>query len=228
MSGGLGSGEFAEIALALHEAPHADQLLELVVEQAWQAVTCRGAGLLLLDGTGRLESAVVSDPQVAKVEQLQVELGEGPALLTMQHHAAVVVGDVGADDRWPQWGALAAEQGLRSMVAVQLSTGEVPFGALSLYSAEPAAFDEDDVAVAEIFALHASIAVATAQEEAGLRRAMDARHLVGQAQGMLMERYGLDPDRAFAVLRRLSQNNRIKLREAAEQVVLMGRPGAEP
>ncbi|MBB5788866.1 GAF and ANTAR domain-containing protein [Jiangella mangrovi] len=228
VSGELGSGDFATIAAALHDAPDPEQTLELVVDYARQAVACTDAGLVLLSGSGRLESAVVTQPRVRELALLQASLEDGPALRAMQHRSAVVVGDTGADTRWPHWGAAATERGLRSAVAVPLVAGEAPFGALSLYSTEPGAFDEDDAAVAEIFARHASVAVATARDEAGLRRAMDAHHAVGLAQGVLMERYGLDAERAFAVLNGVSRRNRIKLRDAAEQVVTTARSSPEP
>jgi GAF domain-containing protein len=228
VSGELGSGDFAVIAAALHDAPDPEQTLELVVEYARQAVACSDAGLVLLSGSGRLEPAVVTQARVRELEMLQASLEEGPAMGAMRDRTAVVVDDTGTDPRWPLWSAAAVECGLRSVVAVRLVAGEAPFGALSLYGSEPGAFDEDDAAVAEIFARHASVAVATARDEAGLRRAMDAHHAVGLAQGVLMERYGLDADRAFDVLSRLSQRNRIKLREAAEQVVATARTSPEP
>jgi GAF domain-containing protein len=228
VSGELGSGDFAAIAAALHDAPDPEQTLELVVEYARQAVTCSDAALVLLSGTGRLEPAVATQERVRELELLQLSLEDGPAVQAMRHRSAVVVGDTGDEPRWPTWAAAAVERGLRSVVAVRLVSGAAPFGALSLYGTEPGSFDEDDAAVAEIFARHASVAVATARDEAGLRRAMDAHHAVGLAQGVLMERYGLDADRAFAVLSRLSQRNRIKLREAAEQIVATARSSPEP
>jgi AmiR/NasT family two-component response regulator len=50
-------------------------------------------------------------------------------------------------------------------------------------------------------------------------RAVDSRKLIGQAQGILMERYDLDQDRAFEVLRRYSRDSNVKLREVAQLVV---------
>ncbi len=80
-------------------------------------------------------------------------------------------------------------------------------------------FDEDDVAMAHIFGQHASVALATARREAGLRQAIDARHLIGQAQGILMERFDLTADQSFAVLRRYSQENNVKLRSVAAEII---------
>ena len=79
-------------------------------------------------------------------------------------------------------------------------------------------FGLDDLAVASIFARHASIALAQSQETDGLQKAMDARKVIGIAMGILMERYSIDSDRAFLVLQRYSQTNNIKLRDVAQQV----------
>ncbi|SDU79771.1 GAF and ANTAR domain-containing protein [Jiangella alkaliphila] len=222
MSGGLDSADFARIAADLHEAPDPERTLELVIEHACHAITCDRAGLVLSHKPGQLESAATTDAWVNKIDQLQGEHGEGPALWAMQHQATVLVDVIGVDPRWPQWAPAAADLGLRCVVSVRLFSGARTLGALNLYATQSGAFDEDDVAVAEIFARHASIAIATTGEEAGLRYAIDARHLVGLAQGMLMERHGLDADRAFAVLRRLSRDNNIKLRAVASQVITTG------
>jgi ANTAR domain len=52
-----------------------------------------------------------------------------------------------------------------------------------------------------------------------LRGAIETRTLIGQATGVLMERYGLTPDRAFAMLARLSQEMNVKAHVVAQQVV---------
>jgi AmiR/NasT family two-component response regulator len=52
-----------------------------------------------------------------------------------------------------------------------------------------------------------------------LGRALETRETVGQAQGVLMERYGLDPDAAFAFLKRLSSTREMKIRDLSEQIV---------
>ncbi|RYZ62793.1 MAG: ANTAR domain-containing protein, partial [Proteobacteria bacterium] len=81
------------------------------------------------------------------------------------------------------------------------------------------AFDEDDLAVTMILARHASASLAANLDIEGLRKAVDARKLIGIAMGMIMERYDIDADRAFDVLRRISQTENVKLRDVARQVV---------
>jgi AmiR/NasT family two-component response regulator len=90
---------------------------------------------------------------------------------------------------------------------------------LSLYTLHPDAFTADDEAIAHILARHASVAVAAARHEETMARAVDARKLVGQAMGILMERFDLNGDQAFAVLRRYSQDTNTKLRDVAQHLI---------
>jgi AmiR/NasT family two-component response regulator len=49
--------------------------------------------------------------------------------------------------------------------------------------------------------------------------AITNRTVIGRAEGILMERFGLTPDQAFAVLRRVSQRRNVKLNQVAEELV---------
>ena len=117
------------------------------------------------------------------------------------------------DERWPRWQTAAANAGIGSALHVPMRASDRKTGVLSLYNSEPKAFTVDDEAIAHILARHASVAVATARQEA-MAQAVDARKLVGQAMGILMERFDIDGDQAFAVLRRYSQDTNTKLRES--------------
>ena len=107
------------------------------------------------------------------------------------------------------------------MLDVPLATrnGARTHGVLGLYSTRPDAFSFDDEAIAHILARHASVALANARHDQSMAQAIDARKLVGQAMGILMERYDLDADRAFHVLRRYSQDTNTKLRDVAQQLI---------
>jgi len=105
------------------------------------------------------------------------------------------------------------------VLSVRLFTSATTVGALNLFDPEPCRFDADDVAVAHVLARHAAVALASTRQVEHLELAVDARKLIGQAQGILMERFDLDADRAFAVLRRYSQHHNIKLRAVAQRLV---------
>lgn len=210
---------FADIARLLQAQEDTRSTLDQIMALAPQAVACDYAGITLLHGRRDVETAAASDELVRKADALQYDLGEGPCLQAIWSHDTFVVEDVASDERWPHWGPMAAEMGLHSILAIRLFTAGTTHGALNLYGATPRLFDADDVAVAHVFATHASVALAAARQQDNLRRAIDARHLIGQAQGILMERFDIDADRAFAVLRRYSQDSNVKLRTIAEQVV---------
>jgi AmiR/NasT family two-component response regulator len=55
-----------------------------------------------------------------------------------------------------------------------------------------------------------------------LELALRSRTVIAAAVGMVMERYGLSYERAFAYLRRLSQDQNVKLRLVAERTVARG------
>ncbi|WP_216843503.1 GAF and ANTAR domain-containing protein [Phytoactinopolyspora alkaliphila] len=215
--------QFAEMALELHQQPDMDATLERIVEYAQEATGCDDAGVMLLGGRNRIETIVTTHPRIAEADRLQLDCGEGPCLQSMWDRDVYVVKDTGLDDRWPVWGPKAAELGLRSLLAVRLFTPNRTLGALNLYGERAGMFDDDDADIADVFGRHASVALATAHEEEGLRQAIGARHLIGQAQGILMERYSLNADRAFALLRRYSQHHNVKLRDVAQMVISSGK-----
>lgn len=211
--------ELADIALTMYGEPDIRQTIDCVVDYARTATRCDDGGLLLLKGRNHLESAGATGSDVEQSDHLQADLDEGPGPRVVRSQRVAVVDDTSADPRWPRWSERAVALGLRSVLSVPLSTTHSTLGALNLYAKEPRSFDESDVSVAETFAQHASVALASALEEDGLRHAIDSRHLVGQAQGILMERFGLDAEQAFAVLRRYSRDGNVKLRVVAEQII---------
>ena len=104
----------------------------------------------------------------------------------------------------------------------QLYVDEDDLGALNLYARTPGSFDEESERVGVLFASHAAIAYDAARTQSGLHRSAATRQLIGQAQGILMERHKIIPDRAFALLVAASQSGNVKLREIAEQLVQSG------
>jgi GAF domain-containing protein len=212
------AGKFAQLAIELHDAAGVDETLEAVVQFALQAVSCTYAGVALACRGGRLETGAVTDPVVEAMDRVQIEDGEGPMPAALSGRT-ITVPDVGTDNRWPRWQAVALEAGIGTALHVPMTVGGETTGVLSLYNRQPAVFTVDDEAIAHILARHASVAVATARREVSMAQAIDARKLVGQAMGILMERFDLNADQAFAVLRRYSQDTNTKLRDVAHELV---------
>ncbi len=219
----------ADAARTLADEPTLQQTLDRVVELAVSMVVgCESAGISLV-ARGRIESPAVSDPLVARGDALQYELREGPCLDAVHHRVLVESGDVETDPRWPRWApAVARELGVRSMLCVQLYTSHDAHGALNMYSTSTDAFDAESHHLAATFAGVAAAAISAARTEEQLQSAVQSRTLIGQAQGIVMERYSLSAGRAFAVLSRVSQDANIKLVDIAREIVETRRiPGVD-
>lgn len=211
---------FADMALDLHEEPTAERTVDRIALYAKSGMRCDDAGILLVHSRRRIETAAATSDRVERAHTLQTELDEGPCLDAVTGtESYYLIEDAATDERWPRWGKiLVSDLGFHSVLSLKLETRARRYGSLNLYGSEPGMFGPDDLAVASIFARHASIALATSQETDGLQKAMDARKVIGIAMGILMERYSIDSERAFHVLQRYSQTNNIKLRDVAQQV----------
>jgi GAF domain-containing protein len=173
-------------------------------------------------GTGDVPvAAASSDPLARLADSRQLELSEGPGWDALRSEDLHVADDVTSDERWPRWSPLAAEMGFSATVAVPLFT-DTRLGAMTLYSRFPYAFDAPDIERAQILGAHVSVVAAHTRMEQNLWKAIDGRNLIGQAQGILMERYQLTAEQSFALLRRYSQAQNVKLAVLARQLVETG------
>ncbi|WP_328989046.1 GAF and ANTAR domain-containing protein [Kribbella sp. NBC_01245] len=210
---------YAELAMELHDADGVEETVDAVLQFALKAVNCTHAGLALAVRGHRAEVGAVTDPVVEQMHQLQIDAGDGPLLTSLNDQVTIRIPDAPAETRWPEWAAKAEALGIGSVLDVPLAVSDQTVGVLSLYHSSRNAFGADDEAVAHILARHASIAVAAARHEETMAKAVDARKLVGQAMGILMMKYDVDDDRAFAILKRYSQDTNTKLRDVAQHVV---------
>jgi AmiR/NasT family two-component response regulator len=73
--------------------------------------------------------------------------------------------------------------------------------------------------LAPLFANMAAVALGWTRQEETLNDALVTRNLIGQAVGIVIERYKIDSDRAFSFLVRTSQTGNVKLRDVAAGIV---------
>lgn len=214
-----GAEELAQLAIALHDEPTVTETVEMVLEYAVQALDCDYAGVIFVHGRSRVETAAATDPLIEKLDLVQIECGEGPDLDVLVGPLGVLVTDTQTETRWPNWARRVASYGIRSLISIRMYTSATTVGTLNLYDREPHCFDDRDQEVAHLLARHAAVALASARTTENLWQAVDARKLIGQAQGILMERYALNADQAFAVLMRYSQQRNVKLKDVAQHLV---------
>lgn len=209
---------FAEVSSDLFT--HADPTFQHVAERAVEVVpACDFVGISLRRRRGRLETVAYTSDAAVHCDALQYELDEGPCVSAVWQEDAYLSQDTSTDERWPRWGARVAAEGVGSVLSIKLATATEQLGALNLYAARRHAFGQEDLDLALIYAAHASNAMNSTQLVRGLETALDRRHLIGVAQGILMNRYSLDLDQAFELLRRCSSHANVKLRDIAATVV---------
>jgi hypothetical protein len=168
--------------------------------------------------TGQIETAAATDDLPRELDDVQYALREGPCYGTVTESDFILIDDFRYDDRWPRYGPHAVEKGIRSQLGIRLRDKESMVAGLNLYATEPYAFrgSLDDV---QLVATHARVVLGYARENAALVGGFETRTLIGQAVGIVMERYQVDDHRAFEFLTRVSQTTNTKMRVVADRIV---------
>jgi len=217
------AGQLAQLARLLESEDDVDATLDAIVHGAVGTVPGAGhASISVIKRRREVQTRAATDQLPRAVDSAQYEAGQGPCLDSLFEQETVRVADMATEQRWPDFGTRAAELGVGSMLSVQLYVDGDDLGALNLIGEQPDAFDDDAEHVALLFASHAAVAMAGVQKQEQLRSAMQTRDLIGQAKGILVERFRLTGEQAFRLLVRVSQTTNRKVPDIAEELVLSG------
>jgi GAF domain-containing protein len=227
LGNGAGDNELAQTLSALARSLQSEHdtttmLKDLVTAVVLQVPGADEASVSAVQARRRVVAQLPLSPLAERLDTLQGEVGEGPCLDAVFEQRVVRVPDMGAETRWPAFAHRAAAAGVGSMLSFRLWVEGDDLGALNLYARQPNAFDEESEQIGLLFVSHAAVAMASAQKQDQLGEAVEARDLIGQAKGILMERYGLDALRAFALLVQTSQHTNAKLRDVAAELTFTG------
>ena len=218
---GLGDvKDFAEVMRELYAAPDESGPLQLAVDLVVKLIAgCDHAGVSIVQGRDILTPAR-SDDVVRRGDALQYQFDEGPCLDSVRCHATVISQDLRQEKRWPRWAPrVVSDLGIQGMMSLCLYANAHSYGALNLYADGINAFEPEDQAIAQTFSAQVSVALAARREIGQRSIAMAHRTVIGQAEGILMERLGMDADHAFGYLRRLSQTGHRKLIDICDDIV---------
>jgi GAF domain-containing protein len=215
------AARLATVATELLAEPNESLTLRSIVARALDIVPgAESASLTVRRRRGQLQTLASTDERALRADELQYALHEGPCVDSVEKADWFRSSSVRHDPRWPRWGPAAADLGVGSLLSVLTFSGSEPRGALNMYNTREGAFDDaEQVDLAVLFAVHAANALTSARLVDGLEVAVGSRHLIGMAQGVVMERYGLSADQAFSLLQRLSSTTNTKLRDIAGQIV---------
>ena len=211
------------LARALHiEDARLQPTLDVIVANAAAAhPAAQDAGIILFTGGKLVPQATTGHaPQVLDLKQQ--ETGDGPCIEAARQQVLVQVTDTSDDIRWPQFCITAQACDVRSLLCMPLWINERNLGALTLYSSQTEAFSPGDTRLISLFATLAALALHGVQQTDQLRESISRRDMIGQAKGILMERYRISGDAAFATLARASQATNVKLGEVARHLTETG------
>lgn len=215
--------DVADLVHTLNQRTRADAdgaLDELVANLLGHMSCAQHAGVTLATSSGEVQTLSATDGYPAALDGIQRRLREGPCLAAAWKHHVVRLDDVCGEERWPSYcREVAATTPIRSVLAFEIFTGDGTTGALNFYAQTANAFDDDAVELGLILATHAALAWHMVRRDEQFRSALASRDIIGQAKGMLMERFDIDAVQAFELLKRLSQNSNTPLTEVAVQLV---------
>jgi GAF domain-containing protein len=219
--------EASQIAAALAEAArrinapdNVSSTLKTIVEVARDSMPdVDHVGISITHRRGKIETMAATDPLVYELDRVQYELREGPCVQAIETDPVIVVNNLRHDQRWPRYIPRAVEQGVRSQLGLRLYVEKETLGGINVYSTSSDEISEETQHLAELFAAHAALALGRIRREEDLNTALASRKLIGQAIGIVMERYQMDEDRAFGYLARVSQHGNVKLRDVARELV---------
>ncbi|MHB1710291.1 MAG: GAF and ANTAR domain-containing protein [Acidimicrobiales bacterium] len=223
------ANSISQVAQTLFSAGSTEATLQTIVDLAITTIEgCDFAGIFTVAGDDEVTTPVHTHPVVVEIDSFQRVAGEGPCLDAIAQGSTFYAHDLADDPRWPAFGPRAAAAGVRCMLVLHLRANGT-LGALNLCARYPGAFGATDRAKGVIFATLAGLALGgAAAHEAedrridSLHRALATREIIGQAQGMLMERDRITSDQAFDILLRASRYLDVKLRKVAEELIDTG------
>lgn len=206
------------------DATVAPWLVGLGVRAMRCSAGCRGATVFLRCPGGESRGSS-THPDLAVLAALQEDTGEGPCVEAARSLGPVAAVDLVADARWPRFRVAALERGLRACTAVPAAAEGVT-ATVTLYAFRPWRLTAGareavgmlaEEAVGGLLREHARKGAEAEAEQ--LRTAMVSRAVIDQAIGIVTHLLDCAPDRAFDVLRALSQHTNRKLSAVAAQIV---------
>jgi len=177
------------------------------------------AGVLLIGKAGTFETLAPTSDLMFKLDELQMRYNEGPCVEAALDEIVVRTDDFMSETRWPRYSEEIRGLGIRSALSLKLYTSTRNAGALNIFAFQPSVFTSESEAIGTVLAAHAAAAILASRRGESLESALVTRDVIGQAKGIIMERFKIDAVAAFELLKKLSQTSNLRLADVAQQVV---------
>jgi GAF domain-containing protein len=209
----------AELARAIALRDVGDVLVDVTAAAKELIPGVDVAGVLLVGNGDTHQTLAPTSEVMFTLDNLQMTTGEGPCLQAALDDIVVRTDDFRTEPRFPKYAPKVVELGLLSALSFKLYTADHTAGALNLFGYEPNRWDNEAETIGTVLAAHAAAAILASRKGDQLQSALATRDRIGQAKGIIMERFTIDDVRAFAMLRKLSQDTNTKLIDVAQRVI---------
>ncbi|OBB92087.1 GAF and ANTAR domain-containing protein [Mycobacterium sp. 852002-40037_SCH5390672] len=206
--------------LQREQSDTASGLHELIEHGVDHVIGSQYAGITLAEKNKSVSSVAATHRYPMVLDAIQNRCGEGPCLAAAWEHHIMHIADLNAEQRWLCYRRYALEQTpIRSILSYELYVDHSSMAALNFYADRPQAFSEESVEVGAVFATHTALAWSMMRRQEQFRSALASRDIIGQAKGVVMERFNLDAVEAFELLTRVSQKSNIRLTDVAATLI---------
>ncbi|MFE6254417.1 GAF and ANTAR domain-containing protein [Agromyces sp. NPDC057865] len=190
------------------------------------AIPMSGAAVSTLGRFLGSETVSASDEIAARIDELQLDLGEGPCWDSVDLGRPILEPDIRNHPRrnWPAFSDALREEQVGALFAFPLSIGAMHIGALDLYNERPAELPleqaEQVAAITDLISRHVlrrAVRLAGNLEEDGQTR--HSRRTIHQATGFVIAQLGISAEDAHALIQGQALTERRSMRAIADDIV---------
>ncbi|CAM5390108.1 ANTAR domain-containing protein OS=Streptomyces alboniger OX=132473 GN=CP975_27940 PE=4 SV=1 [Streptomyces alboniger] len=203
--------------------------LHQLCERCDDLLDVSAVGIMLADPHGGLQLIAASNEHTRLLELFAIQADEGPCVDTQRSGTArlnIALRSSAETAGFPRFAEQARRAGFVTTHALPMRLRQQNVGALNLFDTRAQNLSESDARVAQALADVATIAILQQRslvhsniERAQLQAALSSRIVIEQAKGILTERWGTTPDKAFDALRRHARAHSFSLTALCRQLL---------
>jgi GAF domain-containing protein len=216
----------SEVAQQLVSGADVTDLLARMIRAGSAALEAQAVGILVRTPTGGLELLASTSHRAADLELFQVRENSGPCVDTVETgHPVSVVGKEEVRSRWPVVGRSIVESGYSSVHGFPLVWRGRVLGGLNLFTTSEESWDEERLALGQIFADVSTLAVVHLPELSErelterVEQALEGRVVIEQAKGVLAHVAHISTEEAYDRLTALATERGTTLTATAQTVI---------
>jgi len=198
-------------------------ILKLIVTLTANTMNAKICSLWLLDSeTNELKIRATQAMSKDYLKERSLKVGEGIVGWVAKYKKPRVVFDVLKEEEYKEK-ELARKEGLVSMLSVPMVVKNKLIGVINLYTTFPYNFKKTEVEILSTIASQAAVAIENTEllvKTKIIQEELETRKKIEKAKGILMKEKNLSEEEAYNLIRKVSMNRRMSMREIAESIIL--------